>query len=39
MTDKEKRNDNIIIGIILGVLLFSIVQYIAIHVLGVPVRQ
>jgi hypothetical protein len=37
MNDKEKRNDNIVIGIIIGVVLFSIIQYILIHVLHVPV--
>jgi len=39
MTENEKRNDNIVIGIIIGVVLYSIVQYIAIHVIGIPVRQ
>jgi hypothetical protein len=38
MTEKEKRNDNIVIGIIIGAVLYSIVQYILIHVLHVPVR-
>jgi hypothetical protein len=37
MNDKEKRNDNIVIGIIIGVVLCSIIQYILIHVLHVPV--
>ena len=38
MTDKEKRNDNIVIGIIIGAVLCSIIQYILIHVLHVPVK-
>jgi hypothetical protein len=38
MTEKEKRNDNIVIGIILGVVLYSIVLHLAIHVFNVPVR-
>ena len=39
MTEREKRNDNIIIGIIIGVVLYSIVLHLAIHVFNVPVRQ
>ena len=38
MTEKEKRNDNIVIGIIIGAVLYSIILYILIHVLHVPVR-
>ena len=38
MTEKEKRNDNIVIGIIIGAVLYSIILYILIHVLPVPVR-
>jgi hypothetical protein len=37
MTEKEKRNDNIVIGIIIGAVLYSIILYILIHVLHVPV--
>jgi hypothetical protein len=39
MTNKQKRNDNIIIGIIIGIVLFSLLQYILIHVIGVSVRE
>jgi tetrahydromethanopterin S-methyltransferase subunit G len=38
MTEKEKRNDNILIGIIIGVVLYSIVLYLLIHVFNIPVR-
>ena len=38
MTEREKRNDNIIIGIIIGVVLYSIVLYLLVHVLNLPVR-
>jgi hypothetical protein len=38
MTEREKRNDNIIIGIIIGVVLYSIVLYLLVHVLHLPVR-
>lgn len=38
MTEKEKRNDNIIIGIIIGVLLYSIVLYVFVNVLHLPVK-
>jgi len=38
MTEREKRNDNIIIGIIIGVVLYSIVLYVFVHVLHLPVR-
>jgi len=38
MTEKEKRNDNILIGIIIGVVLYSIVLYLLIHVFSIPVR-
>lgn len=38
MNEKEKRNDNIVIGIIIGAVLCSIIQYILVHVLHVPVR-
>jgi hypothetical protein len=32
MNKKEKRNDTILISIIIGVVLYSILQYILIHV-------
>jgi hypothetical protein len=38
MTEKEKRNDNILIGIIIGVVSYSIVLYLLIHVFNTPVR-
>ena len=38
MTEREKRNDNILIGIIIGVVLYSIVLHLAIHVFNVPLR-
>ena len=38
MTEREKRNDSIIIGIIIGVVLYSIVLYLLVHVLHLPVR-
>jgi hypothetical protein len=38
MTEREKRNDNILIGIIIGVVLYSIVLYLLVHVLHLPVR-
>jgi hypothetical protein len=38
MTEKEKRNDNILIGIIIGVVSYSIVLYLLIHVFNIPVR-
>lgn len=38
MTDKEKRNDYIVIGIIIGVVLFATLQHVLIHVIGVPVK-
>jgi hypothetical protein len=38
MIDKQKRNEYIAIGIILGVVLYSIVLYSFVHLLHVPVR-
>jgi hypothetical protein len=38
MTEREKRNDNILIGIIIGVVIYSIVLHLAIHVFNVPLR-
>lgn len=38
MNEKEKRNDNIVIGFIIGVVVYSIILYLLIHVLHVPVR-
>jgi hypothetical protein len=39
MINKQKRNDYILIGIIIGVVSFSLLQYILVHVISIPVRE
>lgn len=38
-TTKQRTYDNIVIGIIIGAVLFCLIQYVAIHVLKIPVKD
>jgi len=33
MNEKQKRNDNIVIGIITGIFLYLLIEYIIVHIL------
>ena len=39
MINKQKSNDYILIGIIIGIVSFSLLQYILVHVISTPVRE